>query len=177
MAGKLTDKQQKFVMEYLVDLNATQAAIRAGYSAKTAAGIGFENLTKPNIEAAISKQRQRLEKSTEITQEMVRRELGKIAFFDIRKAFKDDGELKRIVDLDDDTAAAIAGVDVLKKIISSGDKSESMELLTHKIKATDKKGALEILARHLGMFDKDQSGAKIIFNNVSFSRKKKKIAE
>lgn len=52
-AKKLTPKQQKFVGEYLVDLNATQAAIRAGYSAKTAKVVGCQNLTKPNIAAAV----------------------------------------------------------------------------------------------------------------------------
>lgn len=55
MADKLTPKQAMFVKEYLVDLNATQAAIRAGYKEKTAAVIGAENLTKPNIQAALDK--------------------------------------------------------------------------------------------------------------------------
>ena len=54
MANDLTDKQALFVLEYLVDLNATQAAIRAGYSAQTARKIGSENLTKPDIMQAIA---------------------------------------------------------------------------------------------------------------------------
>jgi phage terminase small subunit len=53
MMMALTDKQETFIREYLVDLNATQAAIRAGYSAKTAKEMGYENLTKPHIRARI----------------------------------------------------------------------------------------------------------------------------
>ena len=68
---KLTDKQQKFVEEYLVDLNATQAAIRAGYSEPTAQQIGSENLTKPVIAEAIQKAFDERSKRTEITQDYV----------------------------------------------------------------------------------------------------------
>lgn len=67
----LTAKQKRFVQEYLVDLNATQAAIRAGYSAKTASETGYDNLRKPQIAAAIEKAMNKREKRTEITQDMV----------------------------------------------------------------------------------------------------------
>jgi len=53
--AKLTPKQERFIKEYLIDLNATQAAIRAGYSKKTAESIGYENLRKPQIEQAIAR--------------------------------------------------------------------------------------------------------------------------
>lgn len=66
-----TAKQKTFVQEYLVDLNATQAAIRAGYKEKTARAIGAENLTKPNIQKAISEAQVKREQRTEITQDMV----------------------------------------------------------------------------------------------------------
>ena len=68
---KLTDKQQRFVDEYLIDLNATQAAIRAGYSAKTAAVIGNENLIKPYIADAIAKAQAERSERTEVTQDYV----------------------------------------------------------------------------------------------------------
>lgn len=71
--------------EYLVDLNATQAAIRAEYSAKRADAIGYENLRKPEIAEAVSAARKEREKRTEITQDMVLQELAKIGFADIRK--------------------------------------------------------------------------------------------
>jgi phage terminase small subunit len=71
MANDLTPKQERFIEEYLVDLNATQAAIRAGYSEKTAYSIGQENLNKPEIAAAIESARKKLSERTEITQDWV----------------------------------------------------------------------------------------------------------
>src|SRR5271166_2896559 len=77
---KLTPKQARFVQEYLIDLNAAQAAIRAGYSAKTARVIGHENLTKPEIAAAIEKAKAKRAERTELTSDMVVDELRKIGF-------------------------------------------------------------------------------------------------
>ena len=68
---KLTAKQQRFVEEYLIDLNATQAAIRAGYSEKTAAAIGAENLIKPNIAKATQEAQESLSNKTQLTVDMV----------------------------------------------------------------------------------------------------------
>ena len=81
MAGptKLTPKQARFVQEYLIDLNAAQAAIRAGYSAKTARVIGHENLTKPDIAAAIEKAQAERAERAEVTADWVIDELRKIA--------------------------------------------------------------------------------------------------
>ena len=91
----LTDKQQRFVEEYLVDLNATQAAVRAGYSAKTASVIGAENLAKPNIQKAIQARQEELKIKTEITQEWVVERYRRIVEgCDKRLFFRDDGSLK-----------------------------------------------------------------------------------
>ncbi len=79
MSGELTPKQARFVQEYLVDLNATRAAIRAGYSEKTAKAIGHENLTKPDIAAAVKAARQQLAEKVEITQEWVLGNLKTVA--------------------------------------------------------------------------------------------------
>ncbi|WP_202758258.1 terminase small subunit [Delftia acidovorans] len=81
----LTEKQQRFVDEYLVDLNATQAAIRAGYSADTAGSIGHENLQKPEIALAIAEARKAQQERTQITADRVVMELGLIAFADARE--------------------------------------------------------------------------------------------
>ena len=81
----LTAKQAAFVKEYLVDLNATQAAIRAGYSERSAYSIGQENLCKPEIQAAIQEEVKKRSERTEITADMVLREFAKLAFFDPRK--------------------------------------------------------------------------------------------
>src|SRR5690606_6710381 len=154
----LTAKQRRFVEEYLVDLNATQAAIRAGYSKKTAGQIGDENLKKPQIASAIHEAQAKRSERTEITQDMVLRELAKIGFSDIRKIVSwgdtevrvsdsDEGEdlipyhglaLINSSQIDDATAAAIAEV------------SQGRDGL--KVKLHDKKGALVDIGRHLGMF-------------------------
>ena len=76
----MTAKQERFVQEYLVDLNATQAALRAGYSEKTARSIGAENLSKPDIEKAIADALEARRLRTEITQDRVLEELAAIAF-------------------------------------------------------------------------------------------------
>ncbi|MCY1388615.1 Terminase small subunit [compost metagenome] len=142
----LTPKQRRFVDEYLIDLSATQAAIRAGYSQKTAGSIGEENLRKPEIAAAIAERMKDREQRTEITQDRVLQELARLAFLDVRKAFNADGSLKPIHELDDDTAAAVAGMDIAE--IGSGEDAIGF---VKKIKLSDKKGALELVMRHLGM--------------------------
>ena len=81
----LTEKQQRFVDEYLVDLNATQAAIRAGYSANAAAEQGYEHLRKPHIQLAIAQARKAQQERTQITADRVISELGLIAFADARE--------------------------------------------------------------------------------------------
>ena len=92
-AVALTDKQERFVQEYLVDLNATQAAIRAGYSPETAGAIGCENLKKPNIKARIDREMAEISARTGANQERIIRELGEIAF---AKAGKQAYKLKAL---------------------------------------------------------------------------------
>lgn len=135
--------------EYLVDLNATAAAIRAGYSEKTARFIGAENLTKPNIAAEIAKRRIELQSKLEITQEKVLRELAKLGFFDIRKLFGNDGKPLDISKLGDDTASALVGLDVQDVVDNDGDYVGFIK----KYKMADKIRALELLGKHLGVFD------------------------
>lgn len=155
MAARLTDKQKRFVAEYLVDLNATAAAIRAGYSKKTAEVIGYENLRKPQIEAAINQAKQEREQRTEITQDMVIRECAKLAFFDIRKMFDGNGKPLDISQLDNDTAAALVGLDVQDVYNFTGDEKQFIGYVK-KYKMADKLKALELLGRHVGAFDKQE---------------------
>lgn len=162
MAVRLTAKQQRFVAEYLVDLNATQAAIRAGYSQNAARAIGSENLTKPDIQAAIQEERDKLARKTEITQERVLREYARIAFFDPRKMFDADGNPLSIAELDDDTAAAIAGLDVVQEV----DKETGVASFTKKYRIANKIGALDSVAKHLGMFDAGRGGPPSSGNNL-----------
>lgn len=145
---KLTPKQRRFVLEYLVDLNATQAAIRAGYSRRTAEWIGPQLLTKTHVAAEIEKVMAERAKRTGITADRVLKELARIGFLDIRKAFNIDGSLKPLDELDDDTAAAIVGIEV-------NEMREDGVFVGYakKIKLADKIAALEKIARHLGMFN------------------------
>lgn len=143
----LTPKQERFVQEYLVDLNATQAAIRAGYSAKTAEQMGYQLLQKTSVQEAIKVGRAHLAARVEITQERVLEEYAKIAFFDPRDVFTDTGAIKPIGEWPPGAAAAISAFDVAE----IGDDGDTIGMIK-KLKLIDKKGALDSLARHLGMF-------------------------
>ena len=148
----LTAKQARFVEEYLIDLNATQAAIRAGYSARTAFRIGAENLQKPAIQSAISDKQLERSQRTQITADRVIREIARLALFDIRRLLNADGTPKSIQDIDDDTAAALAGLDVVN--IGNSEVGNGQIL---KFKIADKNAALDKLCRHLGLYDADKS--------------------
>lgn len=145
--AKLTAKQAQFVEEYLIDLNATQAAIRAGYSPNTAKEQGSQLLTKLHIQEYLAERAAARAARTEISQDRVLKELARLAFLDIRKAFNANGELKPIHELDDETAAAISGIEVSE--LTSG---ENVIGSLKKIKLSDKKGSLELLGRHLQMW-------------------------
>lgn len=147
----LTPKQQRFVSEYLIDLNATAAAIRAGYSQRTAYSTGHDCLKKPEIAAAIQAAMKEREQRTHITQDRVLQELARLAFSDIRRAFNDDGTLKAPKDMDADTAAALAGIDTTSEVRRSDDGSGAATVITKKIKVFDKGTALTLAMRHLGM--------------------------
>ncbi|MFL9943719.1 terminase small subunit [Paraburkholderia graminis] len=170
----LTDKQRRFVDEYLVDLNATQAAIRAGYSEKTARAIAAENLTKPDIESAISAAMIERQKRTGITADRVLQELARVAFFDIRRLYNADGTMKRPDQLDDEAAAVLSGVDVVEQQTAEADDDGNLSYtptLTKKMKVFDKMSALTLAMRHLGMLkDKVEHsgdvGPSVIVNNA-----------
>lgn len=159
----LNDRQKRFVEEYLVDLNATQAAIRAGYKEKNARAMGAENLTKPDIAAAIQRAMAERQKRTEITQDMIVAELAKVAFAngtDFAKvvcrevpvtAVDEDGEIKtvmkrtQLVEVNDTSA-----IPPEKRAAISGIKEGKYGI---EVSSYDKVRALELLGKHLGMFD------------------------
>ena len=143
--AKITKKNEVFCEEYLIDLNATQAAIRAGYSPDSAGSIGFELLKKPEIRARIDQAMAERSKRTGINADRVLRELGRIAFLNP----------KDVIDLDTakvlDTAteadlAVIVGVKVKQTPTELGTSVE------REVKMADKLKALELCGRHLGMF-------------------------
>lgn len=143
--AKLTPKQERFVEEYLIDLNATQAAIRAGYSPRTAKEIGAENLTKPNIRARIDQAIAERSRRTGITQDRVLRELARIAFVNPADVINlNDAAVQAGASADD--TAAIASVKVRRFPTANGEGVE------REIRLADKLRALELLGKHLGMF-------------------------
>ncbi|WP_410769595.1 terminase small subunit [Fontibacillus sp. BL9] len=145
----LTAKQQKFADEYLIDLNATQAAIRAGYSPKTAKEIGAENLTKPNIRAYIDERMAQHSARTGVNQERIIRELARVAFLDPTQLVNmDSAEIEDDASADD--RAAIASVKV--KTMSG-----EVDMIEREVKFADKLKALELLGKRFGMWiDKQQ---------------------
>ena len=153
MAKGLTPKQAAFVAEYLIDLNATQAAIRAGYSAKTADRIGPELLGKTCVSEALQKAQQKRAERTEITQDKVLEEYAKLAFLDPRRFYDAEGRLIDIPNLPADVAAAISGMDIAVEKAGADESGNPVFAQVRKIKLADKKGALDSVARHLGMFN------------------------
>lgn len=155
----LSKKQLRFVQEFLVDLNATQAAIRAGYSKKTADVQGSRLLSKAKVKAKIEAGQKKLSEKIEITQERVLREYAKIAFLDPSTFFDKGGALLPIHDIPKESIAALSGIDIVKRSIQEGDDLPELEE-TKKIKVWDKVKALDSLARHLGLFEKDNDQKK-----------------
>lgn len=160
--ARLTEKQARFVAEYLVDMNATEAAKRAGYSEKTAYSIGFENLRKPEIQEAIQAAMAERAKRTEITQDMVLRELAKVAFSngtDFARVVSTPAQTT-IVDEEGNVQQVIRPVQRVELIDTdqlSPDKRAAIAGIKEgkfgiEVKGYDKIKALELLGQHLGMF-------------------------
>lgn len=137
----MTKKQKLFVQEYLIDLNATQAAIRAGYSPDTAYSIGNENLRKPEIKNAIDKAMAERSRRTGISQDRVLQELAKIGFANITDVVDPDTAKIRF-DAKEEDLACIQSIKI--KPNEWGTERE--------IKMYDKKAALVDIGKHLGMF-------------------------
>lgn len=143
--ARLTKKQQLFVEEYLIDLNATQAAIRAGYSTQTARQMGDENLSKPDIKNSIEKALAERSKRTGVNADRIIRELAKLAFINPTDVINmDEATIKGDANRDD--TAAISSVKVKTIPTEDGNITE------REVKTYDKIKALELLGKHIGMF-------------------------
>ena len=155
---KLTERQKRFADEYLIDLNATASYKRAGYagSGNTAEVNAHKILRNAKVATFIATRQRELQEKTGITQERVLAEFAKIGFLDARKFFDERGQLRALHELDDDTAAALAGMDIA--VERSGTDADGAPTFADvkKIKIIDKLGALNSLARHLGMFNDKQ---------------------
>jgi len=155
----MTSKQNRFVSEYLIDLNATKAAIRAGYSRKTAKSIGQENLTKPDLLAKITACQEVLLARNAITADNVLQELARLAFFDVRDLFAPDGSLLPIHKLSRDAAAGIAGFKLVQVEIPTR--------LLHGIRFLGRLEGLYSIACHLsGISDKEKKKKRAEFAEI-----------
>ncbi|MBF0215241.1 MAG: terminase small subunit [Magnetococcales bacterium] len=149
METKLTAKQARFVEEYLVDLNATQAAVRSGYSVRTAKAIGYENLRKPQVADAIQVRQKQLAVASGVTPERTLKEVERCAFVDPRRMFDQEGNLIPIRELDTESAAAIGSFEVTRHKDGG---------VTTKVKMVNKLEALDKIGKHLGMWSVEKKG-------------------
>ncbi len=153
--GRLSSKQQRFVDEFLVDLNATQAAIRAGYSPKTAKSIGSENLTKPDIQAYIQERRKEAQKRAELTLDDILAEYKRIAFTGMSKFLRINENNEPEIDLSNCTPEDL---DLLTEATTEAfTEGEGIRVVRKvKIKPMDRLKALESLGKHLGLGSKSE---------------------
>lgn len=149
----LTQKQRIFVLEYIQSFNATEAARRAGYSERSASETGHENLRKPQIQAAIAEAVNKRMEGLEVSADRVLNELARIAFSDIRDYTRWGENGVRLRPSDEISEDAARAVSMVSEASSLHGGSTSFKL-------HDKKGALELLGKHLKLFtDKvEQSG-------------------
>ena len=151
VSGYLNPKQSAFVDQYLIDFNATQAAERAGYSKRTANEQGARLLANVSVRSHIDERREKQSENVGLTAERTIKEAMRLAFFDVRKLVDADGNPIPINKLDDDTAAAIAGLDIQEVKLGEG----GAIAVVKKYKIADKNSAIERLFKHLGLFEKD----------------------
>ncbi|WP_431129727.1 terminase small subunit [Flagellimonas flava] len=154
--SNLTDKQRKFCEEYMVDLNATQAAIRAGYSEKTAREQASQNLSKLNIQNYIHELQKDIRERNKITVDGVVKSIADIATFDIAQCYNEDGSLKPIHDIPIEIRTSISGIKTYEEFIGKGKERERIGDIKE-LKIINKLDALEKLMRHLGGYEKDNN--------------------
>jgi phage terminase small subunit len=141
--SKLSDKQEMFCLEYLIDLNATQAAVRAGYSEKTATSIGSENLSKPYIQERISELKSKRNERVEINSDWVLSQLVDIHNLDVVDILDNVGNFKPIVNWPKSWRMYLSGFDLSEL------NTNDVETTVRKIKWPDKVKNLELIGKHV----------------------------
>ena len=146
------ERRLAFVRAYLINgHNATQAAITAGFSEKTAGSQGFDLLKRPEVQALIQNESERAGKASGLSVDRWIEEVRRLAFCDARQLFDKEGNLKKIHEIDDDTAAAIAGVEAVDLLGGTGEDRKVVGYLK-KIKLNSKTQALDMAAKHLSLY-------------------------
>lgn len=162
--SNLTAKQEAFCQEYLVDLNATGAARRAGYSEESVSAIGWENLRKPEIQARISLLREELGiKNGNLAQRVIN-ELIKVAFSNVQDYVSSENTIKDLSQIDLQQAAAISSMKTTTTRIVGAEKGAPVERETVEFKLWNKIDALEKIGKHLGIFEADNKQKSQVIN-------------
>lgn len=144
----LNARQQRFVDEYLIDLNATAAAKRAGYSERTARSVGAENLTKPDIVAAVEQAKAARAERTQVDADWLLRRLAEEATADMADLYDAKGSLKPIADWPMIwRQGLVAGVEIVTEKATGEDATEVSSV--RKVKLTDRGRRLEMIGRHI----------------------------
>lgn len=143
---ELTPAERRFVGEYLVDFNATAALMRCGWSPHTANQNSVYFLRKPHVRAAIEKGIKRMEAHNVVSATRILEEVLRIATADPRRVMNDDGSMKQLQELDEDTARAVASLEV----VTTPGRGEEPPTITHKLKFWDKGRATNTLLKSLG---------------------------
>lgn len=150
-------RRKLFLDAYLANgRNATQAAITAGFSPKTARAQGCKLLTHTDIVKTLAEATARIEAISGLSVERTLQEIARVAYQDPRRLYDEHGNLKPVHELDDDMAASIASVEVVEEFEGHGSDRTHVGY-TKKIKLWDKNSALVTAARHLGLFEKDNA--------------------
>ena len=164
----LSPKRSAFVNEFLKDFNGTQAAIRAGYAPKAAQEQAARLLSFAMVKAEIQRRQEEAAEKTGATVERILLELCRIAFFDDRRLYNEDGSFKKPSEWDDDVAAVIGGSEVVELFGGSGKDREQIGYLK-KVKKWDKNKALEMLGRYRQMWrDEEKKPQKVVVEVVQF---------
>ena len=146
--AKLTDKQEMFCLEYIKDLNATQAAIRAGYSEKTSGATGHENLKKPEIQSRLSELKNERSDVVKLDAQYVLRRLKEIDELDVLDVINDDmSSFKKLSEWPKSWRTSISGIDMKRMVQMDGDTP--IDTIVEKIKWPDKVKNLEMIGRHV----------------------------
>lgn len=161
---KLTVKQERFCLEYVANGGNASEAYRTAYDTSASAStIGPKscNMLKQDkirarVDQLLGEEEARIKRKYQLDQDRVIKEYVRLAFADTRKIFNEDGSIKNITDIDDDTAAAIGGVEIFEGPIDGQRRT--------KLKMLDKRQPLQDIAKMLGMFREDNAQKRTVFD-------------
>jgi phage terminase small subunit len=163
----LTPKQERFVQEYLKDSNATQAAIRAGYSVRTAESQGSRLLRNVKVFSAVQIGKDRLARGAQVSAERVLSEMSTAAFADIGQVLDFSGpepKLRPANEIPEHARRAIASMKVKRHMEGTGDYAREVEVTEFKL--WDKLSALDKLCRHLGLYAAQEVKGTLLIQTV-----------